>query len=136
MSRPIPLQAVSTAQKVNEFIDRASSDRPDDSAIDGMRAEYTRHTLGELFDFRPMRIAFDDFYRYLKEYVLPLHPEYTDPFLKASEKLQYDIDLVGAKFKTLYASRPILPEDIEKHPEFLEKIKSGCLYFVGLLEDV
>ncbi|MDE6297738.1 MAG: ATP-binding domain-containing protein, partial [Muribaculaceae bacterium] len=136
LGQPIPVNAVITDNKVNNFIESASRNRPDEITIDRLRSEYTRHTLAELFDFRGLKVAFDDFHHAINEYVVPLYPHFYEPFRDASITLSEKIDMVGAKFKVLYASSPILPEDLEKHPEFLEKIKKGCDYFLSLLQEV
>ncbi|MDE5869268.1 MAG: AAA family ATPase, partial [Muribaculaceae bacterium] len=61
LGQPIPVNAVITDNKVNSFIESASRNRPDEITIDRLRSEYTRHTLAELFDFRGLKVAFDDF---------------------------------------------------------------------------
>ncbi|MDE7413880.1 MAG: AAA family ATPase [Muribaculaceae bacterium] len=136
LSQPIPLSAVITDQKVNSFISECSQKRPDEESLNRMRAEYTRHTLAELFDFRSERIAFDDYHRAIREFVVPLYPQYDKPFREAADIIHHNVDIVGSKFKTLYASSPILPEALECHPEFLQKIRKGCEYFLSLLEKI
>lgn len=136
LAHPIPISAVITDNKVNNFIDSAAKNKPDESTIDRLRAEYTRHTLAELFDFRSLRIAFDDFHKAINEYVVPRYPEFYEPFKESANIVSEKIDVVGAKFKVLYASSPILPEDLEKYPDFLEKIRNGCDYFLSLLRQV
>lgn len=134
LSQPIPISAVITDNKVNNFIELSNRNRPDENAVDGLRGEYTRKSLAELFDFRPLRIAFDEYHRYIKEFVIPLYPEYHQPFAEAAEMMLEKVDIVGSKFMVLYASSPILPETLEEHPEFLDKIKNGCHYFLSYLD--
>ena len=128
--------AVITDAKVNSFVDACSSHRPDKDTLDRMRCEYTRMILSELFDFRAIKVAFDDFHRCISEYVVPVYPEYYQPFREASEKMAHKIDAVGAKFGALYASAPVKPENLEVHRAFLDKIKGGCRYFIDVMKEV
>lgn len=136
LSRQIPVSAIITDAKVNSFIDDSNRNRPDEASLERMRGEYTRNILAELFNFRQLRITFDDFHRAVTEFVIPQYPEYFKPFQEARDKMTHDIDFVGAKFAALYAGAPILPEHLEAHPEILEKIKKGCDYFLAHLDDV
>ena len=136
LGQRIPPSAVITDYTVNSFIEASSRTRPDADTIDNMRAEYTRHSLAELFDFRSIRVAFEDYHRALKEYVFPLFPEHYPAFQEVSEIMAREIDQVGAKFIVLYASVPILPDALDSHPEFLEKVMNGCRYFLSHLKRV
>ena len=136
LGQPIPFSAVITDNKVNTFIESAAGQRPEGEALDKMRAEYARHSLAELFDFRSIKIAFDDFHRAVSEYVVPIYPDFYKPFHSAAEIVTRKVDQVGSKFTVLYASHPVTPEQLQSHPEFLEKIKNGCAYFLSLLEEV
>ncbi|MDE6683027.1 MAG: helix-turn-helix domain-containing protein, partial [Muribaculaceae bacterium] len=136
LGQRIPITAVITDHKVNSFIESSARQKPDIDALDNMRAEYTRHSLSELFDFRSLKVAFDDYHRAVSEYVIPLYPEYYAPFHQASEIMTRKLDQVGSKFIVLYASNPISPEQLERHPDFIDKVKNGCNYFLELLEEV
>ncbi|MDE5791597.1 MAG: AAA family ATPase [Muribaculaceae bacterium] len=136
LGQPIPFSSVITDHKVNSFIESSARQKPDAELLDNMRAEYTRHSLSELFDFRGIRVAFDDYHRAVSEYVIPLYPDYYDPFHKAAETMARKVDQVGAKFIVLYASNPIYPEQLVQHPDFLDKVKNGCAYFLSLLEEI
>ncbi len=136
LGQPIPVSAVITDHKVNSFINASAEQRPDAETLNRMRAEYTRNNLADLFDFRSTKVAFDDYHRAVSEYVVPLFPDYYAPFQHAANVLARKIDQVGAKFIVLYASVPVTPELLEKHPEFLEKVRNGCQYFLPLLEEV
>ncbi|MDE5808581.1 MAG: AAA family ATPase, partial [Muribaculaceae bacterium] len=80
LGQRIPPSAVITDNNVNSFIADSALSRPDEQAIESMRAEYTRLSLSDLFDFRQAKLAFDDFHRAVAEYVVPLYPEYYESF--------------------------------------------------------
>lgn len=136
LGQRIPLTAVITDNNVNSFIQESARNRPDTAALDMMRAKYTQHNLSELFDFRSARVAFDEYHRAVSEYVIPLYPQYYEPFRKAASIMTQEIDQIGSKFSVLYASAAVTPEQLQAHPEFLEKVRKGCEYFLSLLKEV
>lgn len=136
LGQKIPVSSIKVDSKVNTFIADCASNSPDSAALDSFRQEYTRHLLAELFDFRAIKVAFDDFYRAVNEYVIPLYPEYYEVFKDGEERITSKIDAVGNKFIQLYASAPVDPDNLDSHVLFLEKIKGGCRYFVSELKRI
>lgn len=136
LGRPLSWSSVITDSTVNNFISEAGKYPPDENLVQTMRAEFLRFCLAELFDFRPIRITFDEFYRYIREYVVPVYPEYYAPFSEADKILRERIIPVSERFASLYASNPIDPEAIVENRAFIDKIRSGCRYFLEALGNV
>lgn len=136
LGQMIPLTSVKIDQKVDSFIHNCAANRPDGTDIDRYRNEYTRYLLAELFDFRSIKIAFDDFHRAVTEYIIPLYPEYFELFKTGAERMSQKIYAVGTKFIRFYASTPVNPDDVEKNNAFIEKIRGGCRYFIPELKEI
>lgn len=127
LSAPLRPESVIVDGHVNAFVSYYESRKPDGGTLACLRGEYTRTLLDELFDFNPIRRSFDDFTRAMRSYVLPVVPEMKAGFESTYVDLLTKIVDVGGKFRALYFSRPVDPDNI---PEVVhEKIKSGCSYF-------
>ena len=136
LEQPLSISSVITDGKVNSFIAAAESLRPDDDKISRMSAEFLRTSLADLFSFRTIRYSFDEYYRYIREYVLPIYGEYVEPFLRAEKIMKEEVEAVGDRFVALYASGPIDPDRLPEERAYLDKIRSGCRYFYDKLNSV
>lgn len=130
LSSPIPPDAVMTDKNVNDFIDRTRESRPDIKTLDTLRSRYYQTLVAEVFQFRPLLTAFDDFKKAVDEYLGPIHNEYYRLYRDARQRIQEKILDVGNRFASLYATRPVDP-DAEETGSFLgNKISGGAAYFL------
>ncbi len=122
--------AVIIDNNVNTFINNSRQNSPDENKLAELRNEYFRTLLAELFNFRTMAVAFDEFSRYVLEYVAPIETELFDKYRNASRYFKDNIENVGNRFISLYASGRIDSEVAVKNESFRQKIKAGCQYFL------
>lgn len=134
LGNPIPANAIITDNEINDFIDYCNHHYPDMAALNGLRAEYLRTLLADIFDFSTLRIAFEDFLRNVSEYIVPLYPSLRRECVEARKVMEGDIDEVGRKFIKIYASSPLNPELFYADTALKEKIRRGCLYFLDHLK--
>lgn len=128
LNAPVTQNAVIVDHTVNTFIENVSRQRPDATSVTALGHEYARRIVSEIFDFTQLRYAFSDFERAMREYVLPIYPEYVEMLENEVLRMRDRIGNVGIKFRHLYASRPIDPDSLPGS-QLAEKIRGGCRYF-------
>ena len=136
LGSPLQPRSVIIDQNVNSFIEYCEENEPTQATLAVLKGEYLRKLLGELFDFTDLKIAFNDFHRYVSEYIVPIYPSLYENLKEIKDVVTDDIEGVGRKFTTLYASRPVNAETFSQNSAFLDKIRRGCDYFVGHLKKV
>lgn len=129
----IPAHAVIIDTDVNSFIETSRRNAPDEERIAQLRDEYFRSILAELFNFRTLGIAFNDFSHCVLEYVAPIYPELFGKYRNAGKYFSDRIDAVGNRFISLYASGHIDAEAASGNGAFHDKIRGGCRYFLEQL---
>lgn len=136
LESPLHPGAVIIDRVVNSFIDDARRNAPDDDMVDRLRNEFYRSILAELFNFRAFANAFSDFKRVVDECVAPMHIDLYEKYREAAKIVRDKIDSVGLRFISLYATRPIEADKVAADNAFMEKIRSGCQYFLEQLEPI
>lgn len=136
LGSPIPANAIITDREVNAFIDYCERNTPDLGTLQGLRSEYLRTLLADLFDFSPLRIALADFIRSVNEFIVPLYPSLGTECFEVTGVMTDKIEEVGRKFASLYASAPVDPEQFDADTVLKERIRRGCLYFLDHLKQV
>ncbi|MCM1439764.1 MAG: AAA family ATPase [Roseburia sp.] len=136
LESPISHEAVIIDRVVNSFIENAQRNTPDDAMVDKLRNEYYRSILAELFNFHALSTAFSDFKRVIDECVAPIFPDLFNRYREAALALRDKIDSVGLRFISIYASRPIDAALVAADSVFMDKIRSGCAYFLEQLAPI
>lgn len=125
--------AVIIDSNVNSFIEDSRNNVPDEEKLECLRDEYFRTLLAELFNFRTMSLAYADFSRNVIEYVAPIETELFDKYRSATKYFEEQIERVGNKFISLYASSRIDADAALNNEAFHQKIRGGCQYFLEKL---
>lgn len=131
----IPERAIITDGEINEFIDYCGRNTPDTSIVESLKSSYLHQLLAELFDFEPLKRAFADFERNALEYIAPMHPEIFEQFLDWRSIIADKLCAVGRKFVDSRSGQALEKELLEPCSVLKERIKNGCGYFIGILED-
>lgn len=132
LSAPLGRNSIITDSNINAFVSDYEAKRPTGETLVGLRNEYTRSVVAELFDFNPIRHALDQFTQSMRDYVIPVD-ETLAPDLDAEYiRVMRDIVDVASKFKAIYASSPIDPDSFT--PQLKSKIEGGCRYFADQLD--
>lgn len=121
---------------VNSFIENSRSNQPDERRLSDLKDEYFRGLLAEVFNFKPLALAFSDFSRYVLEYVAPIMPELFDKYRNAAKYFTENIENVGNRFISLYASGKVDADSTLQNEVFHQKIRGGCEYFLEKLKPV
>lgn len=127
-------EAVIVDPTVNSFIEYASGTAPDEERMALLRDEFFRKQLAELFDFVPMKFAFEDFARAVKEYIAPTFPFLYDRYKNGELYLQQKILEVGNRFNATYTTSRLDSEHTLSNEAFRQKIAGGCRYFLDCME--
>ncbi len=129
LSKPLPVSAIMTDATVNSFIDAYGRNRVSSENVAALRNEYMRMLLAEIFSFRCLRMTFEQFHRYAKEYLLPVDYSLAAAFDKVFSVLSGKVESVGDKFINLYAASPVDPDSFAANERIVDKVKGGCAYF-------
>ena len=114
---------------LNSFIDAYGINRVSSENVAALRNEYMRMLLAEIFSFRCLRMTFEQFHRYAKEYLLPVDYSLAAAFDKVFSVLSGKVESVGDKFINLYAASPVDPDSFAANERIVDKVKGGCAYF-------
>lgn len=136
LESPLSSHAVIIDRVVNSFIEESERNAPDDAMVERLRNEYYRSILASLFNFRLLTNAFSDFKRAVEEFVAPMHHELYARYNDAARIMRDNIDSVGLRFISLYASQPIDSEKATSDAAFMDKIRHGCQYFLEQLAPI
>lgn len=130
LSTPLDPSAVICDTKVNDFNTYAAAHQPDDEMLSRMEKTYKLALLDELFDFRPVGLAFEKLFRLLVEHLSKKLPLLLTEYKQARERLD-ELSKVAVKFKLQY-TQMLSTEDssIDK------RIHSAASYFHNALSSL
>lgn len=136
LGSPVPPQAIIVDKEVNHFIENCENNRLDEDRIEILKQEYVYRLLCELFDFTTIRNAFNEFSRYVREFIVPQYPQ-TDSEIREWEMI-IDNKLVdiGRKFTASYSCEAVARQLSEENSPLASRIKNGCNYFIETLEEL
>lgn len=136
LSSPLSSSAMITDSRITSYTGQCDEMKPDKDSFIAMRNNYWRSQLADIFDFHTLCLLFKTLYRALEEYVIPMYPQFKQHYAGAKEIFENQIEEVGRKFTALYASEATDADACAHHRPLLDKIKSGCRYFVSKLTEV
>ncbi len=132
LSNPLSRSAVISDGTVDSFIRQTEEMKPTNETLSLMKRAYIVKILNELFDFEPLRQAFNQMERLLSEHFFKKYHTLLTEYYNSHKTLEAIIE-VAKKFETQYSSiltketdetAPLLQERIHKASEyFLEQIK-------------
>ena len=133
LSAPIPPQAVIVDRTVNNFVEHCENNRPDASTIDTLKQYYTFSLLSDLFDFNPLRTAFNDFARYVREFIVPTFPAVDSELHEWENAISSKLVDVAHKFINSCLEKNIASELNDDDSALAGRIRNGCSYFLNIL---
>lgn len=134
LTSPLCRSAIITDNLVSGFIDEQNRRRPDEAQIRQLAMSYFSQILSEVFDFSQLKRDFAELTRCVTEFLDPIEPGYYQKYKEMEKNLINNVVNVGEKFDRMYAHCSYNPEDIDRH--LLDKIKSGCGYFIKYLLEI
>lgn len=134
LDAPVPSHAVITDSEVNAFIRDCSRNEPDRKIVDELKNRYQFVLMVELFDFEPVRRSFNEFNRYVTEYLVPLYPEIEEKMSGFKEKIEKTLCDVSRRFVESYRNSNITEELSRPDSALQSRIKKGCEFFLDTMD--
>ena len=128
LSSPLSTNAVICDEKVHQFNMDASAHQPNSEMLSQMQRAYELNLIDELFDFRPIGIAFERITRFIDEHFARRYPRLLQEYRQARPILD-EIVAVAAKFRLQYTQMLATQQGQELGNEVIQRIRSGAEYF-------
>ncbi len=128
LSAPLSPSAVICDEKVHQFNVEASARQPNNEMLSQMQRAYEVNLIDELFDFRPVGIAFERLTRFVDEHFARKYPRLLQEYRLARPLLD-EIVGVAAKFRLQYTQMLVAQQGDALGEEVLQRIRSGAGYF-------
>ena len=128
LSSPLSTNAVICDEKVHQFNMDASAHLPNSEMLSQMQRAYELNLIDELFDFRPIGIAFERITRFIDEHFARRYPRLLQEYRQARPILD-EIVMVAAKFRLQYTQMLATQQGQELGNEVIQRIRSGAEYF-------
>ena len=128
LSSPLSTNAVICDEKVHQFNIDASAHLPNNEMLSQMQRAYELNLIDELFDFRPIGIAFERITRFIDEHFARRYPRLLQEYRQARPILD-EIVAVAAKFRLQYTQMLATQQGQELGNEVIKRIRSGAEYF-------
>ncbi len=128
LSSPLSTNAVICDEKVHQFNMDASAHQPNSEMLSQMQRAYELNLIDELFDFRPIGIAFERITRFIDEHFARRYPRLLQEYRLARPILD-EIVAVAAKFRLQYTQMLATQHGQELGNEVIQRIRSGAEYF-------
>lgn len=128
LSSPLSTNAVICDEKVYQFNMDVSAHLPNSEMLSQMQRAYELNLIDELFDFRPIGIAFERITRFIDEHFARRYPRLLQEYRQARPILD-EIVAVAAKFRLQYTQMLATQQGQELGNEVIQRIRSGAEYF-------
>ena len=128
LSSPLSTNAVICDEKVHQFNMDVSAHQPNSEMLSQMQRTYEVNLIDELFDFRPIGIAFERITRFIDEHFARRYPGLLQEYRQARPILD-EIVTVAAKFRLQYTQMLATQQGQELGNEVIQRIRSGAEYF-------
>ena len=128
LSSPLSTSAVICDEKVHQFNVDASARQPNSEMLSQMQRAYEVNLIDELFDFRPIGIAFERITRFIDEHFARKYPRLLQEYRSARPILD-EVASVAARFRLQYTQMLAAQQEQELSNEVLQRIRSGAEYF-------
>lgn len=128
LSSPLSTSAVICDEKVHQFNIDASARQPNSEMLSQMQRAYEVNLIDELFDFRPIGIAFERITRFIDEHFARKYPRLLQEYRQARPILD-EVVAVAARFRLQYTQMLATQQGQELSDEVLQRIRSGAEYF-------
>lgn len=128
LSAPLSPSAVICDEEVHQFNVEASARQPNNEMLSQMQRAYEVNLIDELFDFRPVGIAFERLTRFVDEHFARKYPRLLQEYRLARPLLD-EIVGVAAKFRLQYTQMLAAQQGDALGEEVLLRIRSGAGYF-------
>ena len=125
LSAPLNAEAVICDEKVSRFNAYAAAHQPTQETLSKMEQAYRLSLVDELFDFRPLGIAFERMARLVDEHFHRNFPRLAAEYRQVRPQLD-ELVMISAKFRHQYAPMLTAERPAQSLPE---RIRSAATYF-------
>lgn len=133
LSSPISPTAVIHDVSVDTFLKNNTRLLSQDE-LTTMEHDYYVSLEDELFDFMPLRAAWEDMVRMLHDHYITIYPALTELYGKKSAELMQKVVGVGARFRKQYEPMTRLAPQPDADDTLQQRLKDGARYFADALE--
>ena len=134
LSQPINVRRLTVDESVNQFISNEQQKATHAlEQLDGMRQEYFKTLLNELFGFRRIYEQMARIQRIYEEELYRSNPELTQQWSQAIKNFASNIMEVSLKFKDQYTKMLAESADYQQNSLLQERIAKGSQYFAEQL---
>ena len=134
LESPLTASAIITDPAVNSFISSQPRMEGSDSELTSFRESYFAEMLAELFDFRTLDRAFDDFHRAVASVLQRDFPNFAASVGEAYYEFGIKVNDVASRLFSLFARIVPLRSAPAEGKLLAEKIRGGAAYFVKYLD--
>lgn len=135
LDSPLPMSAIITDPTVNNFISHQPRMQGSDEELAQFRESYYSEMLAELFDFRTIDKAVDDYYRAAAAVLGRDYPKFVDSVSDMLHDFQCKVtDVCSTLYSYLRCTLPLRHTDPSKSAELSKKIAGGARYFISQLD--
>ena len=132
LTEPLRPGSVITDGAVNRYMDNELSESQSLAArLGDLKREYYLFLVNELFDFTPLRWAWQKLLRLVDEHLYRNYPRLLTRYKEAEPKLDAEVFKVAPRFCTQCALLVTASEDYEHDAILTERLHKACVYFEG-----
>lgn len=129
LSSKIPKAAVICDANVAHFNEQIATQSPNDDSVKNMQREFYMKTVTELFDFYPLRYAFDQIHRLLAEHFYRLYPQTLEKADVLNGNLEKEVEQVAVVFHQQLNRLFSESMDLTNDENIRQRIQKGAVYF-------
>lgn len=133
LTAPLDSRSVITDSYVVQYVDaELEQARKLPSQVEGLKREYTRSLLGELFSFQTLQWRFDRVLRIIDEHLFTIYPKLLTRFKETRIRLQTEVFDVASRFSR-QVDEIMAVDDAGRLDE---RVRKAADYFAGQLESL
>ena len=132
LTEPLRPDSVITDSAVGRYMDvELSEARTVEGRLGDLKREYFLFLVNELFDFQPVRWAWERLLRLVDEHLYRDYPRLLARYKEAAPKLEEELFAVGPRFCQQCASIVAASADYASDALLAERLHKACVYFEG-----
>lgn len=129
LSTPLSERSLISDTTVDDYTGDMEKRMPDETTIRRMEKDYYLTLVNELFDFSPVKRAFQATTRLIDEHFYRLYPQTLEQYKSLAPSFKEKIEQVAFRFKNQYERLIDLHEDYADSEEIRTRFRSGARYF-------
>jgi nucleoside-triphosphatase THEP1 len=134
LSSPIASESVKNDHTVLRFTNTVERNQPGEKELNLARKNFQLQLIADLFDFKPLFNQLQYLLRNLNEEAVHIQGNLDSRMKEILLPLQTEMITVADKFRSQLVQLMETNWDVEENGLLQERVKNGCLYFLGKLK--